>query len=144
MDPLPGIQHYVPGTNAKRKQQERLSSLIFRLLNIIQVSLNMSDACCCFVCVRTQEVGVVEDLGQFKQLLDPGLHCITWPLQNIVGRMSLRIQQLDVLCETKTKDNVFVQVGVAVQYRVLVDGGTCRVILFFMLHTSSRLSRHVE
>ena len=35
--------------------------------------------------------------------------------------MSLRIQQLDVLCETKTKDNVFVQVGVAVQYRILVD-----------------------
>jgi len=66
----------------------------------------MSDACCCFVCVRTQEVGVVEDLGQFKSLLNPGLHCITWPLQNIVGRMSLRIQQLDVLCETKTKDNV--------------------------------------
>ena len=82
----------------------------------------MSDACCCLVCVRTQEVGVVEDLGQFKQLLDPGLHCIFWPLSNIVGRMSLRIQQLDVVCETKTKDNVFVQVGVAVQYRVLVDG----------------------
>lgn len=34
--------------------------------------------------------------------------------------MSLRIQQLDVVCETKTKDNVFVQVGVAVQYRTLV------------------------
>ena len=82
----------------------------------------MSDACCCLVCVRTQEVGVVEDLGQFKQLLDPGLHCIFYPLSNVVGRMSLRIQQLDVVCETKTKDNVFVQVGVAVQYRVLVDG----------------------
>jgi len=67
-------------------------------------------------------VGVVEDLGQFKQLLDPGLHCIFYPLSNVVGRMSLRIQQLDVVCETKTKDNVFVQVGVAVQYRVLVDG----------------------
>jgi regulator of protease activity HflC (stomatin/prohibitin superfamily) len=66
-------------------------------------------------------VGVVEDLGQFKQLLDPGLHCITWPLQSVVARLSLRIQQLDVLCETKTKDNVFVQVAVAVQYRVLVD-----------------------
>jgi regulator of protease activity HflC (stomatin/prohibitin superfamily) len=35
--------------------------------------------------------------------------------------MSLRIQQLDVMCETKTKDNVFVQVAVAVQFRVLVD-----------------------
>lgn len=77
--------------------------------------------CFCMVCVRTQEVAVVEDLGQFKQLLDPGLHCLRWPLQSIVGRMSLRIQQLDVVCETKTKDNVFVQVGVAVQYRVLVD-----------------------
>mmetsp|Transcript_124941 Transcript_124941/g.186594 ORF Transcript_124941/g.186594 Transcript_124941/m.186594 type:complete len:282 (-) Transcript_124941:162-1007(-) len=79
------------------------------------------DDCCCLVCVRTQEVGVVEDLGQFKRLLDPGLHCVKWPLEGVVGRMSLRIQQLDVLCETKTKDNVFVQVGVAVQYRVLLQ-----------------------
>jgi regulator of protease activity HflC (stomatin/prohibitin superfamily) len=65
---------------------------------------------------------VVEDLGQFKRLLSPGFHCICWPLQDIVGRLSLRIQQLDVNCETKTKDNVFVQVNVAVQYRVLQDG----------------------
>ena len=35
--------------------------------------------------------------------------------------MSLRIQQLDVVCETKTKDNVFVQVACAVQYRVLLE-----------------------
>lgn len=77
--------------------------------------------CCCFVCVRTQEVGVVEDLGQFKTLLDPGIHCVTWPLQGVVARLSLRINQLDVMCETKTRDNVFVQVAIAVQYRVLVD-----------------------
>lgn len=37
------------------------------------------------------------------------------------GRLSLRVQQLDVLCETKTKDNVFVQVGVAVQYKVVTE-----------------------
>jgi regulator of protease activity HflC (stomatin/prohibitin superfamily) len=80
------------------------------------------NGCCCLQCVRTQEVGVVEDLGQFKRLLEPGLHFICCPLQQIVGRLSLRIQQLDVSCETKTKDNVFVQVGVAVQYRVLVQG----------------------
>lgn len=78
-------------------------------------------SCLCLTCVRTQEVAIVEDLGQFKQLLDPGLHFLLWPLQSVVGRMSLRIQQLDVVCETKTKDNVFVQVAVAVQYRVLVD-----------------------
>lgn len=79
------------------------------------------NGCLCFACIRTQEVGIVEDLGQFKRLLDPGLHFLTWPLQSVVGTLSLRIQQLDVVCETKTKDNVFVQVGIAVQYRVLVD-----------------------
>jgi len=83
----------------------------------------MSDGdCCCFVCVRTKEVGVVEDLGNFEQLLGPGLHFVLWPLKSVVGRLSLRIQQLDVRCETKTKDNVFVQVAVAVQYRVLEEG----------------------
>lgn len=77
-------------------------------------------ACCC-VCVRTQEVGIVEDLGQFKRLIDPGFHCIMWPLQSVAGTLSLRIQQLDVYCETKTKDNVFVNVAVAVQFRVLTE-----------------------
>jgi regulator of protease activity HflC (stomatin/prohibitin superfamily) len=75
----------------------------------------------CLVCVRTQEVGIVEDLGQFKKLIDPGLHLILWPLQNVTGTLSLRIQQLDVYCETKTKDNVFVNVAVAVQYRVVTE-----------------------
>jgi len=43
--------------------------------------------CCCFQCVRTQEVAVVEDLGQFKRLLPPGLHIVLWPLQGIVGKV---------------------------------------------------------
>jgi len=64
----------------------------------------------------------VEDLGNFEQLLGPGCHFVFWPLKAVVGKLSLRIQQLDVVCETKTKDNVFVQVGVAVQYRVLEEG----------------------
>ena len=60
-------------------------------------------------------------LGQFKRLIKEGPSCIIWPLQSVVGRLSLRVQQLDVLCETKTKDNVFIQVGVAVQYRVVTE-----------------------
>lgn len=76
---------------------------------------------CCCVCVRTQEVGIVEDLGQFKRLIDPGFHCVLWPIQQVAGTLSLRIQQLDVTCETKTKDNVFVRVEVAVQFRVITE-----------------------
>lgn len=63
----------------------------------------------------------MEDLGQFKRLLEPGLHIIPFPLSQVAGTLSLRIQQLDVTCETKTKDNVFVRVEVAVQYRVITE-----------------------
>lgn len=78
-------------------------------------------SCCCIQCVRTQNIGVVEDLGQFKTLLSPGLHFVCWPISSVVGYLSLRVQQLDVLCETKSRDNVFVNIGVAVQYRVLAE-----------------------
>jgi len=77
--------------------------------------------CCCFICIRTQEVGIIEDLGQFRGLVEPGLHFLCYPYSNVAGTLSLRIQQLDVTCETKTKDNVFVKVGVAVQYRVITE-----------------------
>ncbi|KAL3774545.1 hypothetical protein ACHAWO_003996 [Cyclotella atomus] len=77
--------------------------------------------CFCLQCIREKEVGVVEDLGQFKRLIGEGPSLICWPLQSVAGRLSLRVKQLDVICETKTKDNVFVQVGVAVQYRVVTE-----------------------
>lgn len=77
--------------------------------------------CFCFVCVQSQTVAMVENLGQFNNILSPGLSCILCPIQSVAGRLSLRIQQLDVRCETKTKDNVFVEVGVSVQYKVLTE-----------------------
>lgn len=77
--------------------------------------------CLCLQCVRTNEVGIIEDLGQFKGLIQPGLHFICYPITSVADRLTLRVQQLDVVCETKTKDNVFVQVGVAVQFRVITE-----------------------
>jgi regulator of protease activity HflC (stomatin/prohibitin superfamily) len=78
--------------------------------------------CCgCLVCIKTNEVGIVEDLGQYKTLVNPGLNFVLCPIQQVAGTLSLRIQQLDVACETKTKDNVFVRAEVAVQFRVLPE-----------------------
>lgn len=82
---------------------------------------NQGLGCACIQCVRTQNIGVAENLGQYNRLLSPGLHCLMWPITNITGYLSLRIQQIDVMCETKTKDNVFVQIGVSIQYRVLAE-----------------------
>ena len=53
-------------------------------------------------------------------ILSPGLNFIACPIQNVTGRLSLKVQQLDVRCETKTKDNVFVDVSCAVQYQVIL------------------------
>jgi len=76
--------------------------------------------CCCCQCVRTQEVGIVEYFGNFQRIIfQPGFQCIAWPCTSISGRLSLRIQQLDIKCETKTKDNVFIHITVSVQYRII-------------------------
>jgi len=67
-------------------------------------------------------VAIKETFGKFDAILEPGCHCLPWCIgQQIAGYLSLRVQQLDVRCETKTKDNVFVNVVASVQYRALAD-----------------------
>lgn len=70
----------------------------------------------CFTCVDQAEMGIVESLGKFSRVLKPGFTCLIPVIENHVGSVTTRVQQLDVGCETKTKDNVFVQMVVSVQY----------------------------
>lgn len=74
--------------------------------------------CDCIVCIQTGEVGIVERLGKFDRLLFPGVNFLLCPVEYLTSKMSMRVQQLNVNCETKTLDNVFVQVQVVVQYKV--------------------------
>lgn len=72
--------------------------------------------------VDQSTVAIKETFGKFNAVLEPGCHCLPWCIgDRIVGYLSLRVKQLDVRCETKTKDNVFVTVVASVQYRALVD-----------------------
>ena len=66
-------------------------------------------------------VAIVETLGSYSKIAPPGLTAVCCPFQNVAGRLSLRVQQLDIKCETKTKDNVFVDVSCSVQYQVILD-----------------------
>ncbi|KAJ0920317.1 putative Band 7 domain-containing protein [Helianthus annuus] len=76
----------------------------------------------CLVQVDQSTVAVKENFGKFDDVLEPGCHCVPWIFgRRIAGHLTLRIQQLDVKCETKTKDNVFVNVVASIQYRALVD-----------------------
>ncbi len=69
-----------------------------------------------FFVVRTQEMVVVERFGKFKRVAKPGLNFKVPLIDKISQPISLRIKQLEVNIESKTKDNVFVTVPVAVQY----------------------------
>lgn len=62
--------------------------------------------CCCIDFVSTSEVALIERFGKFTRLAEPGCVCICWPCEVRTGKVSLRVQELKVNCEAKTKDNV--------------------------------------
>jgi regulator of protease activity HflC (stomatin/prohibitin superfamily) len=71
--------------------------------------------------VKQQTSAVIERFGKFIAIRKPGLHFKVPLIDKIAGRVSLRILQLDVIVETKTKDDVFVKLKVSVQYKILSD-----------------------
>lgn len=71
--------------------------------------------------VKQQSAAVVERFGKFISVRHSGLQIKIPVVDRVAGRLSLRIQQLDVVVETKTKDDVFVKVKVSVQYKVIKD-----------------------
>ncbi|KAG9145685.1 hypothetical protein Leryth_022108 [Lithospermum erythrorhizon] len=77
-----------------------------------------------FGCVQVEQstVAVKEQFGKFSEVLEPGCHCLPWCLgYQMAGKLSLRVEQIDVRCETKTKDNVFVIVVASIQYRAVAE-----------------------
>ncbi|XP_073034022.1 hypersensitive-induced response protein 1 [Primulina eburnea] len=75
-------------------------------------------------CIQVDQSTVVvkEQFGKYDNVLEPGCHCLPWCLgYQMAGTLTLRVQQLDVRCETKTKDNVFVTVVASIQYRALAE-----------------------
>lgn len=85
---------------------------------------------CCFT-ISTAEVGIVERWGKYHRQAPPGFGVAVCPMDQVVGRLSFRVQQLDVRVETKTLDNVFLTAVVSVQFQILrekvYDGTYLRV-----------------
>ena len=70
--------------------------------------------------VRTATAGVVERFGKFDRITRPGLHLLV-PFAERVYFVDLQVRQASFSVETKTRDNVFVQIPVSVQYQVLEE-----------------------
>lgn len=69
--------------------------------------------------VKQQTAAIIERLGKFQSIRNSGLQFKIPIIDRIVGRINLKIQQLDVLVETKTKDDVFVKLKISVQFQVI-------------------------
>jgi regulator of protease activity HflC (stomatin/prohibitin superfamily) len=86
-----------------------LSFLVFVVLVLVLGS---------FFTVKTAQVAVITRFGKFLRAAEPGLNW-KWPLiDTVAGRVSLRVNQISLTMETKTKDNVFVTIPISVQNRV--------------------------
>src|SRR6202043_3991449 len=94
----------------------------FLFFTAIIVLLVLSIVLGSFFTVETAQVAIVQRLGKFARVAGPGLNWKTPMIEAVVKRMSLKVQQFDVQVETKTQDNVFVQIPVSIQYKVMPDG----------------------
>ena len=74
-----------------------------------------------FFVVKQQTAAIVERFGKFQTIRQSGLQMKIPLVDRIAGKLSLKIQQLDVIIETKTLDDVFVRLKVSVQYKVIKD-----------------------
>ena len=85
-------------------------SLLFIILCVLASSI--------FV-VKQQTSVIIERFGKFNSYRNAGINFKLPLIDKIAGKVNLKIQQLDVMIETKTKDNVFVHLKVSVQYQVV-------------------------
>ncbi len=75
----------------------------------------------CFFIVKQQTAAIIERFGRYQSIRQSGLQLKIPLIDRIAGRLSLKIQQLDVIVETKTLDDVFVKLKVSVQFKVIKD-----------------------
>src|SRR3984957_3883317 len=71
-----------------------------------------------FFTVNTAEVAVITRFGKFLRIAEAGLNWKSPFFDSVAGRVSLRVIQITLTMETKTKDNVFVTIPISVQNRV--------------------------
>ena len=71
--------------------------------------------------VKQQTAAVIERFGKFHSIRQSGLQFKIPIFDRIAGKLSLKIQQLDVIVETKTLDDVFTKLKISVQYVVIKD-----------------------
>merc|ERR1712137_984446 len=90
------------------------------------------------------EVKTIEHCGAFNRIANPGCHVVLPCMcQFVSGTLSMRLQQMQVQCETKTKDNVFVTIKVAVQYSINPDQQSVEKAQYRLTNAKGQIESYV-
>src|SRR5579862_9863835 len=95
-----------------------------------------------FFTVRTAQVAIVTRFGKFVRVAQPGLNWKTPFLEAVAGQMSLRVNQITLIVETKTRDNVFVTIPISIQNRVRPE--TVYDAFYKLSDPSAQIKSYVE
>jgi|SRR5690554_5615508 len=93
--------------------------MIATFANLLIIVLALAVVLGTFFLVKQQTSAIIERFGRFHSIRNSGLQLKIPLVDRVAGRINLKIQQLDVLVETKTKDDVFVRLKISVQFQVM-------------------------
>lgn len=96
---------------------KKINMVIFFIISSLFIFITLI----AFFTVEQQSNYLIERFGKFVRIAYPGLNIKIPIIEQIGGKVNLRIMQLNVEVETKTLDNVFVKIVTAVQYKILAD-----------------------
>ncbi|MGA8042174.1 MAG: SPFH domain-containing protein [Terracidiphilus sp.] len=93
---------------------DMLFLILLAIIGLIAISLIFGS----FFTVNTAQVAIITRFGKFLRVADAGLNWKMPYFDSVAGLVSLRVNQIALTMETKTKDNVFVTIPISVQNRV--------------------------
>ena len=105
---------HVFGSQRREIEMDIIGSTFIGILLLVVLILVFGS----FFTVNTAEVAVITRFGRFLRVAQPGLNWKMPIIDSVTGRISLRVNQINLTMETKTKDNVFVTIPISVQNRV--------------------------
>ncbi len=93
-----------------------VAGIVIGIIALILIIIALSTS---LYTVEQQTIAVLERFGKFKSLAEPGLHArVPFNIDRVASRESMRVRQLDLDVETKTKDDVFAVIRLAIQYNI--------------------------
>ena len=93
--------------------------------------------------VEQQTRSIVERFGKFKEIAAPGLNWKVPFMDRVAGVVSHRVQELEIDVESKTKDDVFVDLKIAVQFFVGENDDAVMAAYYKLTQPKRQISSYV-